>query len=117
MADASILDSATHAAPKDYVLPGAQELLVVSVSASFDGTAAGGTLASWDGGNYIGANVSDGAVQHWRPNQSKLLAVTTPPVQVSLTVNNHTGATVGTWEAAIFARRVSDLVTPPTWDI
>ena len=78
---------------------------------------AGGTLASWDGGNYIGANVSDGAVQHWRPNQSKLLAVTTPPVQVSLTVNNHTGATVGTWEAAIFARRVSDLVTPPTWDI
>jgi len=43
--------------------------------------------------------------------------VTTPPVQVSLTVNNHTGATVGTWEAAIFARRVSDLVTPPTWDI
>lgn len=44
MADASILDPAVHAAPKGYVVKGAQEIVLKSVSASFDGTSAAGAF-------------------------------------------------------------------------
>lgn len=44
MADISILDSATHAAPKAYVITGAQEIVLKGVTASFDGTSAPGSF-------------------------------------------------------------------------
>lgn len=40
MADASILDPTVAAAPKQYLISGSQELLIKSITASFDGTAA-----------------------------------------------------------------------------
>ena len=44
MADVSIRASATAAAPRDYTIPGAQELLPKSISASMDGS---GAAAQW----------------------------------------------------------------------
>jgi hypothetical protein len=93
----------------DAVASGAVEMTLAA--------SAGGTLASWDGGNYIGSGVSDGTLTHWRPNQSKILAVDTPPVRVSLTANNRTANTIGVWEAGIFARKLSDPITTSGWDI
>lgn len=43
MTDVAIRASATAAAPQDYKIPGAQEILPKSVSASMDGTSASGT--------------------------------------------------------------------------
>lgn len=43
MTDVAIRSPATHAAPTDYTIPGAQELLPKSVAASMDGTAASTT--------------------------------------------------------------------------
>jgi hypothetical protein len=43
MADISILDPAVKAAPKSYVVQGAQEIVLKGVTASFDGTGAGGS--------------------------------------------------------------------------
>ena len=40
MADASILDPTVAAAPKQYLISGSQELLIKSITASFDGSAA-----------------------------------------------------------------------------
>jgi hypothetical protein len=42
MADAQILASGTSSAPLDYVVPGAQEILVKVLSCSYDGSGAGG---------------------------------------------------------------------------
>lgn len=42
MADIAIRASATAAVPRDYTIPGAQEILPKAVSASFDGTGAAG---------------------------------------------------------------------------
>jgi hypothetical protein len=44
VADASILDPSTHAAPKAYKIIGSQELILKSVTASFDGTGAAGSF-------------------------------------------------------------------------
>ncbi len=44
MADVQILASGVTAAPLDYVIPGAQEILIKNISASFDG---GGTGSAW----------------------------------------------------------------------
>lgn len=44
MADASILDPSVAAAPKQYTISGSQELLIKSISATFDGSAA---AVSW----------------------------------------------------------------------
>ena len=44
VADVSILDSSVHAAPKGYTVKGAQEIIVRSVTASFDGTSAAGSF-------------------------------------------------------------------------
>lgn len=44
MADIAIENSTVTAAPKDYTLPGTQELLVKAVRATLDGTAAGGSF-------------------------------------------------------------------------
>jgi hypothetical protein len=43
MADVQILASGTLAAPLDYVIPGAQEILIKAMAATFDGTGAGTT--------------------------------------------------------------------------
>ena len=40
MADVSILDQAVHAAPKQYKVTGSQDIVIRSVTASFDGTGA-----------------------------------------------------------------------------
>ena len=43
MADISILDSSTAAAPKSYTVKGAQEIILRSVTGSYDGTGAAGS--------------------------------------------------------------------------
>ena len=43
MPDQSILDTSVHTAPKGYQVTGAQQILIKSVTASFDGTGAGGS--------------------------------------------------------------------------
>jgi hypothetical protein len=43
VADVQILASGTLAAPLDYVIPGAQEILIKAMAATFDGTGAGTT--------------------------------------------------------------------------
>jgi len=80
-------------------------------------TASGGSFSTWDGGNYIISDQSDGTTKHWRANSTKILSVTSPPVTVSLTLNNRTGSTLGTWEAGIFARQLSGPVTAASWDL
>jgi hypothetical protein len=42
--DVSILDSAVHAAPKGYTIKGAQEVVLKSVTASYDGSGAAGSF-------------------------------------------------------------------------
>lgn len=44
MTDVSILDPAVHAAPKNYAVAGAQEIILKGVTASFDGS---GAAAAW----------------------------------------------------------------------
>lgn len=59
MTDTPILDKSVHAAPKQYVVAGAQEIILKGVTASFDGTGAGGSFVPSiqiidPGGNVIG---------------------------------------------------------------
>lgn len=67
MADVSIRASATAAVPRDYTIPGAQEILPKSVAASMDGTGAG---SAWfpclqvldPGGNIMFSSISSSSV-------------------------------------------------------
>ena len=44
MADVALLDNETAATPTGYTVPGAQEIILKSVTATFDGTGAGGSF-------------------------------------------------------------------------
>jgi hypothetical protein len=92
MADISILDPAVHAAPKAYLVKGAQEIVLKGVSASFDGGGAAGSFvpavqvvdpSGFIVGTYIcGTTLAAGASADvaWFPGGKLAVAAVTPNV-------------------------------------
>jgi hypothetical protein len=101
MADISILDTSVRAAPKGYVIHGAQEIVLKGVSASFDGTGAAGSYvpavqvidpSGFTVGTYVlGQTLAAGASADvaWFPGVKPAAATTGTPLETT-----NTGGTV-----------------------